>query len=64
MGQDLKALIELQDEDPEAAERIADAVESGRASIADVEALVASARQRLRAEGRLPPHEAPPTEEA
>jgi len=64
MGQDLKALIELQDEDPEAAERIADAVESGRASIADVEALVAKARQRLRAEGRLPPREAPPSEEA
>jgi len=61
---DLRFLDELQKLDPQAAERIAEAVESGRASIADVEALVAKARQRLLAEGRLPPREAPPSEEA
>ena len=59
---DLESLDELRKLDPQAAERIADAVESGRASIADVEALVASARQRLVAEGRLPRRGAPPRE--
>lgn len=59
---DLRSLDELRKLDPQAAERIAEAVESGRASIADVEALVASARQRLVVEGRLPRRGAPPRE--
>jgi len=59
---DLRSLDELRKLDPQAAERIADAVESGRASIADVGALVAKARQRLVAEGRLPRRGAPPRE--
>ena len=83
MAEGHRALDGLRKLDPEAAERIAEAIDSGMASSADLTVLVARARQdalsagksegpptvkefeaRLRAEGRLPPSEPPPTDEA
>jgi hypothetical protein len=65
--QDLRALDELRKEDPEAAERIMEEIDSGRASIADLGDLVFRTRQdalsvekveaRLRADERLRPRE-------
>lgn len=74
MAHTLKRLDTLGKEDPQAAERIMEEIDSGRATMADLSTLVARAREgaltvekaeeRLRAEGRLPPREPPPTQEA
>jgi len=72
-AQDVRALDRLREEDPEAAERIVKEIDSGKASMADLGALVAMARRdalsvqkaeaRLGAEGRLPAPECGPSEE-
>lgn len=72
LAEGMDALNELRKEDPGAAERIIRAIDSGKASAADLAALVARARQdalsgekgetRLGMGERLPPSETPPTD--